>query len=211
MLCSDCNKPILPVVAVDIDGTLGQYHVPIQRFMENFWNLPDLLPSWDGSPEDQGDYLGLTKDQWRQGKLAYRQGGYKRIMPLYPDAVLMVNELFDSGKVEVWLTTTRPWQRLDSVDPDTRFWLNRHGFKYHHLLFGDDKMWDLREIVGDRVIMVVDDLPEIYDRAEALWPGAAHMVARRHNEATRGERRTTGLIHVYNKIFNKTGAVQWRS
>jgi hypothetical protein len=74
--------------------------------------------------------------------------------------------------------------RLDNVDPDTRFWLDRHGIKYDGLLFDEDKYEVLAHTVdAERVIMVVDDLSE-QCVAAGHWFGqdTVAMYANSHNE-----------------------------
>jgi hypothetical protein len=114
------------------------------------------------------DYLGLTKIEYREAKLAYRQGGWKRWMPTFGDAAMLVKEVRNAG-AEVWIATTRPWQRLDNIDPDTREWLRRTGIPYDGLLYGDDKYRQLSEAVGtDRIVGVVDDLAVQCEIADKL-------------------------------------------
>ena len=51
--------------------------------------------------------------------------------------------------------------RLDGIDPDTRFWLERHGIKYAGLLYDEDKYERLvKTIDRERVVLVIDDLTE---------------------------------------------------
>jgi len=190
MLCSDCAQFIRPVVAIDIDGTIADYHVQFGRMACGYWNLDYPATPWDGSGEFE-HYLGMSKEMYREAKTAYRQGGFKRVAKMFDSAVYLVNSMWQQA--EVWITTTRPWNNFDSVDPDTRFWLERNGFHYHHLLYGANKFEDLNDRVGDRVVGVIDDLPENYDAAEALWPGVPLLVSRPHNITTRGERRATTL------------------
>lgn len=156
-----------PVFALDIDGTLGDYHGHFRTFAEGY--LGRSLPPID---EWAGDvsfarHLRVSKPIYRQVKLAYRQGGMKRTMPVYPYAREMTVALRKAG-AEVWICTTRPYLRLDNIDPDTRHWLRRHGIQYDGVLFGEKKYRDLVRIVGSgAVVAVVDDLPEMVDHASA--------------------------------------------
>lgn len=71
---------------------------------------------------------------------------------------------------EVFITTTRPYLRLDQTDPDTRFWLDRHHIKFHGLLYDDEKYERLSEIVDpSRVVAVLDDLSTQYDSAARIF------------------------------------------
>jgi uncharacterized HAD superfamily protein len=166
--CTDCSKEVRPIVCVDIDGTLGDYHEHLRQFAEDYLGreLPDC---WAGEGiNDINDFWKISKPIYRDIKLAYRQGAQKRLMPAFTGASQFVWLLHTDPLInaEVWITTTRPWQRHDSVDPDTREWLRRNNIYFDHLLYGVDKYYDLSKIVDpSRVVLVLDDLPEDYDSA----------------------------------------------
>ncbi len=168
MKCTDCSRVMKPVVAVDIDGTLGNYHGHLYDFVLSYFGLGYGRETlWDGTGNYE-DWIGITQEQYREAKLAFRQGGMKRTMHCYDGAPQIVKN-FRSAGAEVWITTTRPWNRLDSVDPDTREWLRRNNIEFDHLLYGDEKYQDLVNIVGQyRICAVVDDLPEQFDIARNL-------------------------------------------
>lgn len=161
-----------PIVALDIDGTLGDYHRNFLHFAELYFgrifpgpHIPNLgRPLWE--------HMGIPHRDYRDAKLAYRQGGWKRWMPVYPGAAELTAEVRAAG-AEVWLCTTRPYLRLDNVDPDTREWLRRNKIQYDALLFdpaSDDsgtKYDELARQAASRVASVVDDLPEMIDAAYA--------------------------------------------
>ena len=50
---------------------------------------------------------------------------------LYPDALEIVNKWFDEGHIITFFTS-----RLEEHRQVTEVWLNKHGFKYHGILFG---------------------------------------------------------------------------
>lgn len=173
MRCSECSRRVRPIVAIDLDGTLGDYHGHLQRFAEEYWGV-DLAGNVYAGDQAHRDYyasLGFPFREFREMKLAYRQGGQKRTMPVFAGAAELVNYLRAAG-AEVWLTTTRPYLRLDGVDPDTREWLRRNGIEYDGLLYDEDKYRVLAEHVDpERVVAVLDDLPEqILVAAEAFGP-----------------------------------------
>src|SRR5262245_39208577 len=118
MRCSHCSMPVKPIVSFDIDGTLGDYHGHFANFAQGYLgrSLPRDFPGGDFS-----EYLRIDKGTYRQIKLAYRQGGMKRTMPAY-NRMGHIVQLAKEWGCEVWLMTTRPYLRLDNVDPDTRFW-----------------------------------------------------------------------------------------
>ncbi len=49
----------------------------------------------------------------------------------YPDALIMLNQWFDEGHIIYFFTS-----RTEAHRTVTEAWLNRHGFKYHGILFG---------------------------------------------------------------------------
>jgi hypothetical protein len=166
MRCSKCRKPVKPVVALDIDGTLANYH---RHFL-------DFAQAWKGeyiSKVYKGDcslaeHCEMDMRTYRECKLAYRQGGMKRSMPIFYGAESLPWALRNNG-AEVWLTTTRPYLRMDNIDPDTREWCRRHGIEFDGLLYDEDKYLRLSEIVGsERIVAVLDDEPQNLFRSAAL-------------------------------------------
>lgn len=161
---------MLPVTAVDIDGVLGNYHKQFLSFAAVYLDQLANLNYWltyDGSVS-LAEWMGIPKDLYRQVKLAYRQGGTKRWMEPWKDAagfIYMIREL----PTELWITTTRPYQRLDNVDPDTQEWLRRNHISYDGLIYDENKYERLVEIVGaERVVAVLEDEEEQFDAAERL-------------------------------------------
>lgn len=154
----------LPVVALDIDGTLGDYHAHFLDFAEKWIGrpMPDAHEINPGLPLYR--FMGVSKATYREAKLAYRQGGWKRWMPVYPGAAELTR-LIQTAGAEVWICTTRPYLRLDNIDPDTREWLKRNRIRYNAVLFGDDKYRELKRQAGDRVCAIADDLPDLLQSA----------------------------------------------
>jgi phosphoglycolate phosphatase-like HAD superfamily hydrolase len=159
-----------PVVALDIDGTLGDYHAHFLWFA-SVWLGRDMPSALDVNPGMRlSEFMGVPHSVYRECKLAYRQGGLKRFMPVYPFASEMTKHIQDLG-AQVWLCTTRPYLRLDNIDPDTREWLRRNNITYDAVIFGGlddapDKYPELIMQVGrNRVVAAVDDLPEQIDMA----------------------------------------------
>lgn len=175
MKCTECNAEIKPVVAIDIDGTLADYHGHFVRFTEDYLGRAHMEPGW-WSYKGEGtfkqwwcDFYGADERTWRDVKLAFRQGAQKRSTPVYPDARGLCEIVREEG-AELWLTTTRPYLRHDSIDPDTRFWLGVNDIPYDHLLYDEKKYSVLFDLVGrSRVAAVLDDLPEEYMAARHIF------------------------------------------
>jgi hypothetical protein len=162
------NTLTAPVVAIDIDGSTGEYHEHFRRFAEQY--LGKELPlDWDlGFKGSFHRALHISKKTYRDIKLAYRSGGMKRSMPVRPGAAALCDGVRKMG-AQVWICTTRPYLRLDNIDPDTREWLRRNRIHWDHLIYGEAKYRDLvANVTGSRIVGVYDDLPEQVESARAL-------------------------------------------
>lgn len=160
-----------PVVALDIDGTLGDYHGHFLWFAERWIGKPMPDPDDINPGLRLHAFMGVPLRTYRECKLAYRQGGLKRFMPVYDGAADLCRDIRRAG-AEVWICTTRPYLRLDNIDPDTREWLRRNGIAYDAVLFGEEKYRELKRQAGARVTLVLEDLPELFWQAQRLFPRA---------------------------------------
>lgn len=163
----DSVKPVKqkPVVALDIDGTLGDYHGHFLHFAEAWYGrpMPDADTINPGLPLHK--FMRTSKATYRDCKLAYRQGGLERSMPAYPGAMELCRNIRQSG-AELWLCTTRPYLKLDTQAPNTVHWLRRNRIQYDHMLSGPNKYRDLiKQVDKDRIVAVLDDLPEMCSQA----------------------------------------------
>jgi hypothetical protein len=174
MKCTSCGTIVKPIVAVDIDGTLGNYHAHFEDFAEEYFDRVIRPGCLYRGGESMSAWaireLGITRAAYRDCKLAYRQGGLKRTMPLFDGAKGLCERIRAAGG-ELWLTTTRPYLRLDNVDPDTREWLRRKGIQYDHLLYDENKYQVLHDRLTDpdRVVAIVDDLVTNISEAQHIF------------------------------------------
>lgn len=166
--------PDAPVIGLDIDGTCGDYHGHFTKFAADWTGkeMPSPVAYTGGIPFHK--HLGLSRTTYNKIKLAYRQGGAKRSMPPYGNIGAFTRHVRSNG-VAVYICTTRPYLRLDNIDPDTRHWLkDRAHMQYDAVLWGTFKYNDLIKQVGrERVVMVYDDLPALVSRADSLGLPAA--------------------------------------
>jgi hypothetical protein len=171
MKCTSCREEIKPVVAIDIDGTMGQYHYHFLRFAADYLGEP-VSTGYEGQIFFKQWFkttYRVDNNVWHDIKLAYRQGGMKRTMAPYNDARKLCDAIRHTG-AELWVTTTRPYIRHDNIDPDTRHWLERHSIMYDYLLYDGHKYAKLAQLVGrQRVCAVLDDLPEEIMEARDLF------------------------------------------
>jgi hypothetical protein len=157
-----------PVIALDIDGTLGDYHLHFTRFAEQWTGRKMPNPSTINPGLPLHKHLHMSKTTYRDCKLAYRQGGMKRSMPVYPGAAEMTNKFRREG-AKVAICTTRPYLRLDNIDPDTRHWLRRNHIQWDWVFFGEHKYRDLvRQVGAENIVAVLDDLVEMTSQARSL-------------------------------------------
>lgn len=215
MLCTSCSACVKPIVAVDIDGTLGNYHAHFLGFAAAYLAVPGYRLAaalqYDGTMPFRDWFcsrFSCDVTTFRAVKLAYRQGGQKRVMPVYPFARELVRELHKAG-AEVWLTTTRPWQRYDRIDPDTHAWLDRNKiFGWSAVLYDEDKYELLHEQVGsDRVVGVLDDEPEQWDRASEFFGGVI-LRSSYYNRNVRRPIMAAGLVEACQMLAGHV--TQWR-
>lgn len=172
--------PDAPLVALDLDGTLGDYHRHFERFAQ-MWTGREIL--WD--PEINGPFykqLGMSKAVYRQCKLAYRMGGMKRSIPMFEGASELTRAVRGAG-VAIAACTTRPYLAMSTIDLDTQHWLRRNGIQVDHILYGEHKYRDLVKSVGKhRIVCALDDDLSQLGIAERL--GVVPIM--RRNEANMG-------------------------
>jgi hypothetical protein len=154
-----------PIFGIDIDGTLGDYHLHFTRFAEAWLGHP-LPPSSQYSGDSFARHLGLSKSRYRKIKLAYRRGGAKRSMPVFDGASNLTFSLRRRGAV-VLLCTTRPYLSHENVDEDTRHWARRNKVQHDGILWGERKYRDLSRF-GSRVVAVLEDEPTLLDQAREV-------------------------------------------
>jgi len=178
--------PDAPLVALDLDGTLGDYHRHFERFAQ-MWTGRDIV--WD--PEIVGPFykqLGMSKAVYRQCKLAYRMGGMKRSIPMFEGADELSRAIRGAG-VAIAACTTRPYLAMSTIDLDTQHWLKRNGIQVDHILYGEHKYRDLVKSVGsNRVVCALDD--DLSQLGIATRLGVTPIL--RRNEANKGYEQELG-------------------
>jgi hypothetical protein len=163
-----------PIVSLDIDGTLADYHGYFLAFAELYFGRPMPSPTELNPSLKLWRFMGVKKTEYDDCKLAYRQGGMKRSMPCLEGAGDLTRRLHRDG-CDVWICTTRPYMRLDNIDPDTQEWLRRNRIEYDALLCdprgGDLKYAELaRQTKGRHILGLAEDLPEQAELAMKRLP-----------------------------------------
>jgi phosphoglycolate phosphatase-like HAD superfamily hydrolase len=203
-----------PVVGLDIDGMLGDYHGHFLKFAEGWFGRKFPAANQINPGLRLSEFMGVEHHIYRDCKLAYRQGGLKRTMPAYDGANELTHRLRDAG-AEVWICTTRPYLRLDNIDPDTREWLNRNNIYYDAVLFDDphetlevmnSKYSELvRQVGRDRIVAVADDLVEPLQMARQCGIKNLYLRDQPYNRTgvnTSGLRRHMRLHDIQVSILN---------
>jgi len=177
MKCTTCSREIKPIVAFDIDGTLGDYHGHFTKFAEMYLQRKLPHPAKWHSKQEFSDYLAIEKEEYRRIKLAYRQGGLKRSMPIYEPMIARVQQAAREG-CEVWLTTTRPWMSHNNLHPDTRFWLDRAGVPSDPLLYDAERYQGRAQATDpERGILFGDAPPEQGEAASNIFGVEVPVIA----------------------------------
>lgn len=205
-----------PIVAVDIDGTLGDFHGNFLKFAALYFGRDDFpLPVETNPGLPLWEWMGIEQRDYREAKLAYRQGGWKRWMPVYNWAAELTWSIQDAG-AEVWICTTRPYLRLDNVDPDTREWLWRNEIHYDAVIFDrvdekGSKYAELARQAEDRVCSVIDDLPEMIEQVESAGLRFSTMMLRDqpYNRHLNWQRRVTSLDSAWRRFISKD-IIRWK-
>lgn len=200
------------IVALDIDGTLGDYHGHFLKFAEDWIGRPMPAPGRINPGLRLHRFMGVPLRTYRECKLAYRQGGLKRSMPVYDGAAELTQGIRKLGG-EVWLCTTRPYLRLDNIDPDTREWLRRNDIEYDALLFDpaegvgrrSNKYKELKRQAGHRVGAVFDDLPEMCFAARAAGLDPVYIRTQPYNHYLDWPNRVKSCHHIWKVVQEDFG------
>ena len=201
MLCSRCSEPVRPVVALDVDETLAKYLKHWFKFANSYFDKMWFVSDYDGR-FSLSEFMGISKEQYRTAKLAYRAGGWKRNMPIYDGAQMLWAKL-RAVDAEIWVTTTRPYMRMDNIDPDTREWLRRYGLDgYRGLLYDEDKYAELLERVdAHRIVGIVEDDPAQCARAADLGLAPIRPRRRQNDHAEDPLGIVVPSLHVAQKVL----------
>lgn len=168
-----------PVIGLDIDGTLLEYHGHFLRFASQ-WLGAELDAQGYDARMPLYKYMGVSKTMYRRCKMAYRRGEMKRSLPPleppYPNADELTHTLRRWG-FDIWLCTTRPYLSYDAVDEATRHSLRRNGVVYQGVIWGEHKYRELVRTVGkQRIVGVLDDLPQLCEQSRKLGLRTAFAV-----------------------------------
>lgn len=143
------------IAGIDIDGVLADYPGSFLTFVNQELGTNYKL---EGVRQyDIGKALGLPRDLYEELKDKYRQSGYKKTIPVLPDAKEFLFQLQKEG-YKIVLLTARPYKRYKRLFADTQEWLTDNGLVYDAILWDEDKCHRLiREFGLDNVSFFVED------------------------------------------------------
>lgn len=126
-----------PVAIIDIDGVLADYPNCFYEFLATtyFVGPGNERLSLSGAKEKYSK-MKLEDREW--AKVAYRQSGVKRALPVLPGARELLDLLRASG-LKIVLLTNRPYSKYYRIYPDTLEWLKANELVYDAILWTHDK------------------------------------------------------------------------
>lgn len=194
------------VVGVDIDGILADYPRSLVDFMNSeacrtmvpvLNDYGHLEVSIAKSYDIFKDY-GIDRQTAKEVKHLYRETGYKRCIPVYPDAKDFLETLHDSGYV-IALVTSRPYKEYNRIFADTMTWLKDNGLPYDVVLWAEDKGTALADEFGvENIEFFIDDVAD-YANSVADRGIRTYLMNKTYNsgaEVNPNIKRVGGLIEV---------------
>lgn len=193
-----------PIISLDIDGVLGDYHGHLFWFAERYFGHSMPQPETIDVNDFLWKRMNVTEMQYRDMKTAYRQGGLKRFMPMTPGASVLTFALSHYG-AEVWICSSRPHQ--SPIVSDTRHWLKRNLVNFDNIIFSPNKYQALAEQasdLGQEVIAVVDDEKTQALEAHTAGVGKVYLYDRLYNSGPLFE----DDIPITHRVYDLTGLRQ---
>jgi hypothetical protein len=162
-------------VIVDIDNVLCDYiggicdWLPSQFVTRDDHPSPALLDRIERIRK-QGSYINakaleIPEDAWQNLKHAFRTGGHKRRLPVFPDAKDFLMRCQDAG-YRIVLLTSRPIDRYQNIFTDTILWLNDNNLPFDFVWWSVDKAERIlmEDGLREKVMFAVDDDARFVDQ-----------------------------------------------
>lgn len=159
------DTSIMKTVAIDIDGTLRDLDVSLEKYLEI--DHPTRLDTFVNSTE-HWDALDRAFDgdreavvNWLYGQRAFQTFG--QAPKMYRDVIDHLNALDKrariNGDVRIVISSVQQEQSITA----TLFWLSKMGCRVHDIKFYDS----FEEKMNDHYDFVVDDHPQVLEAAKA--------------------------------------------
>lgn len=143
------------VIAIDIDGVLGQYPYWFIKFVN------DSLNEDFATLKELNETLGT--EMYEDMKDKYRQSGIKSKMPTNDGASTVTNYLKVLG-FKIVIITSRPYEKYSRIYPDTLEFLKYNNIYFDAILWDKEKHLTIIKEFPNLVALVEDN----YDNARAV-------------------------------------------
>lgn len=156
MLMNDSQKK--GIVSFDIDGVISEY--------PRYW-LDFIRYKTGQTYENLNDAKRILKNEYALLKYEYRTGEYKYQIPVIEDVKIAIN-ILQKYKYKVIISTSRPINddKYPLMKSSIYGWLSRNGIYIDDIYHKDKELKYLKDIVGDVVLHVDDELFYVEKYAE---------------------------------------------
>lgn len=178
-------------VGVDVDGVLADFRTAFHRAaracLRREMDDPD-------DPEDPRVMLGKdVKRVWDW--VAKRTNWWMELEPYEPDQIERLYRATRAAGWEVFFLTNRPPSAGDSIQFQTQWWIERHGFFLPSVLTVPGSRGDIAN--GLRLDLVVDDLPINCVEVVSASPAKALLMLRDENKPVEDHAISRGIAVVH--------------
>lgn len=134
------------IIGIDIDGCLSEYPKHYLNWVNlnygtNYKSIKQMKSS-------------IGRSRYDNYKNLYRKSGYKRTLPLIDKSAETIAHFNHIG-YQTWIITTRP--KIDPVEPDTLFWLQKKGIIYQNIVFIKSKLSYYTNEKNGKFTAIIDD------------------------------------------------------
>jgi 5'(3')-deoxyribonucleotidase len=166
-------------VGIDLDGVLADFR---SAFRQAVRALPELLDGLEGSPGSLGE--PELKRAWKE--ISGRVNWWTNLQPYEPGQIGRLYTLARQLKWEVYFLTKRPGTEGDSVQFQTQWWLEQHGFYLPSVLTVPGSRGELANAL--HLDIVIDDQPLNCVEVISASPAKALLMSRDPNAHAQRER-----------------------
>ncbi len=123
-------------IGIDLDGTVADYMSGAIPLLKEHYGLE---PIWNITAHRIDEVFGLTPETRppRLKKHLYEDLHLFRDLPKKEPEIEQLTQLLKSKGYKVYIITARSGQPV--VREDTKFWLDKHDFKYDDIFYVEDK------------------------------------------------------------------------
>jgi hypothetical protein len=178
-------------VGIDVDGVLADFRTAFHDAASECLRREIHEPEDPKSPQSL-----LEKDVRRVWEwVAKRTNWWMELRAYEPDQIERLYAVTRAAGWEVFFLTNRPASAGDSVQFQTQWWIERHGFFLPAVLTVPGSRGDIAN--GLRLDLLVDDLSRNCVEVVSASPAKALLMLRERNQATEDHAvsRGIGVVH----------------